>query len=429
MTDGTVAKPKNPLRSRRCWFRIITAILVWGTCELLSLVGLQLAAKGWPEVAHKRDVLAVPQSEREEFSPVNEVIHPYLGWVQRPRSASPPLQPLPVSDFGFFDEASPLTKRDPESFVVAVVGGSLAEEFSQVGWPLLKARLEAAPLFQRKRLKIVRLALRGYKQPQQLLLINFLMSLGAEFDVVVNIDGFNELALPEVENVPHHVFAAFPRNWQTHVTDAKDIRLLRQMGYLASLRDIEQRRAAAFSKVPWRWSPTATLVWLAFERRSQANELEVWKVLNSFEQTNVRRVELGPPQKFESSEQLHQHCAEIWKHSSQLLHNTCQQRGTRYLHFLQPNQYVPDSKPQMSEAERSRVIRWDFYGRRPVEEGYRLLQRAGEELRASGVEFADLTQIFRDETAVTYRDECCHLSDHGNEILAQRIAEVLLLPR
>ena len=31
----------------------------------------------------------------------------------------------------------------------------------------------------------------GYKQPQQLMAYNYLLSLGAEFDAVINIDGYN----------------------------------------------------------------------------------------------------------------------------------------------------------------------------------------------------------------------------------------------
>lgn len=35
----------------------------------------------------------------------------------------------------------------------------------------------------------------GWKQPQQLLALNYFLSLGQRFDVIVNLDGFNEIAL------------------------------------------------------------------------------------------------------------------------------------------------------------------------------------------------------------------------------------------
>ena len=40
----------------------------------------------------------------------------------------------------------------------------------------------------------VNLALFGYKQPQQLTTLAYLMSIGGQFDLVLNIDGFNEVA-------------------------------------------------------------------------------------------------------------------------------------------------------------------------------------------------------------------------------------------
>jgi len=35
----------------------------------------------------------------------------------------------------------------------------------------------------------------GYKQPQQLLVLSYFLSIGQPFDMVMNIDGFNEVAL------------------------------------------------------------------------------------------------------------------------------------------------------------------------------------------------------------------------------------------
>ena len=40
----------------------------------------------------------------------------------------------------------------------------------------------------------------GYKQPQQLLVPTYFLSIGQVFDLVVNIDGFNEVALSSVNH-------------------------------------------------------------------------------------------------------------------------------------------------------------------------------------------------------------------------------------
>ena len=40
----------------------------------------------------------------------------------------------------------------------------------------------------------------GYKQPQQLLVLSYFLSIGQTFDLVVNIDGFNEVALSSLNH-------------------------------------------------------------------------------------------------------------------------------------------------------------------------------------------------------------------------------------
>ena len=87
----------------------------------------------------------------------------------------------------------------------------------------------------------------------------------------------------------------------------------------------------------------------------------------------------------------------------------CEANGIGYLHALQPNQYLQDSKP-LSEEERRVAIgppQWGY--RRAAEEGFPLLVDAGRELATAGVDFEDLTDVFADVTAPVYVDACCHV--------------------
>jgi hypothetical protein len=52
---------------------------------------------------------------------------------------------------------------------------------------------------------VVKATIGGYKQPQQLMALNWFMALGGEFDIVINLDGFNDVALPALENVPTRI--------------------------------------------------------------------------------------------------------------------------------------------------------------------------------------------------------------------------------
>ncbi|MFM9965883.1 MAG: hypothetical protein ACKV2Q_32275 [Planctomycetaceae bacterium] len=370
--------------------------------------------------------MANPANTSSRLELAEDIVHPYLGFVRRPRSASEARLPFGVSEFGFPDNESPLAARQPDELIIAVLGGSVAEEFARHGWERLQHQLQESEAYRAKRLRIVRLGLSGYKQPQQLLLVNYLLALGAEFDVVVNLDGFNEVALPDVENVPNHVYSAFPRGWQVRVMDTNDKQVLRKVGHITAIQEADQIRAQFFSRAPWCWSPTANVLWLVLYRHSREQEQQAYAALQAAGERQEVRVALGPTQSFGSQDSLFRHCAALWKNSSRLLHATCRQRSIRYLHFLQPNQYLPGSKPRMNHEESGRSVQANYPGRMAVELGYPLLQQAGEELIAEGIEFHDLTQLFLETAEPTYRDACCHLNGTGNEMLAKRIAEALI---
>ena len=97
------------------------------------------------------------------------------------------------------------------------MGGSVACLFALNGTRRLEVELAKDTRFAHKELVFVNLALGGYKQPQQLMTLAYLLSLGAEFDLILNIDGFNEVALDEFENGAEKLFPAFPRGWRTRI--------------------------------------------------------------------------------------------------------------------------------------------------------------------------------------------------------------------
>ena len=103
--------------------------------------------------------------------------------------------------------------------------------------------------------------------------------------------------------------------------------------------------------------------------------------------------------------------------------------GADYYHFLQPSQYIPGSKP-LSPEELQFAYGETQQRRGNYAETYPLLVQYGQELQQRGVNYFDLTGIFRDHPETLYNDRCCHLNDRGNELLAaaivQRMAPALL---
>jgi hypothetical protein len=124
-------------------------------------------------------------------------------------------------------------------------------------------------------------------------------------------------------------------------------------------------------------------------------------------------------------EELYEHLAAIWANSSSLLNRLCSDKGMRYYRFLQPNQYLPGSKP-ISEAEKHVAIQVDHPYRQGVEMGYPLLIRNGRALKEQGIPFYDLTGIFGDHPEAIYIDSCCHSNQVGLDLMAQAIAHAIL---
>ena len=47
-------------------------------------------------------------------------------------------------------------------------------------------------------------------------------------------------------------------------------------------------------------------------------------------------------------------------------------------------------------------------------------------MRSKGVRFVDLTGLYTDVTDSVYADDCCHLTQLGNDLLAAAIAEAVV---
>jgi hypothetical protein len=103
----------------------------------------------------------------------------------------------------------------------------------------------------------------------------------------------------------------------------------------------------------------------------------------------------------------------------------CDAHGIRYYHFLQPNQYLPGSKP-MGKQERAVAIDSETPYRPPVIRGYPELIRGGGRLKSLGVRFRDLSGVFRTHPEPLYTDDCCHYSAAGSLIVEREIASYIL---
>ena len=372
------------------------------------------------KVALDRDVLATADIL---------ALHPYVGYVFEPRETNRRFKrrglETRISALGFSGNGDILSTDTTDDYVIAVTGGSVAFQFVNFH-PGMTVIVEALKeRYPDKTINVYTLANGGYKQPQQYLALSYLLALGAHFDMVLNLDGFNEVVLPPVEHIPKRVNPFYPRAWHQKVSGLNDAFMLSTAGKVSVLRNMQVEWAKLCSGKPFRYSATANFLWKVIDqwlsRKITAVEIEFQK----HESATYRYEASGPAYKITDEDQLYQDLARVWKNSSLQMHRLCVANGIPYFHFLQPNQYVEGSKP-MGPVEIEKAFRKDHEYRAGVIKGYPYLRKAGQELKDTGVNFVDLTMIFKNTPEPLYDDDCCHIGPEGNAILGQAMSKFIL---
>lgn len=419
--------PRRPIsRRKRMAFVTLAIVLAWLATELVAWCVLRGVEYSYRLTARElqQNILKSGESARSEV----EAIHPYLGWVLNPQvNSSAELfgRRIPVNLLGFSDEEHGIPKRGPDRVIVAITGGSVAWQVSVAGEKLLRQELEQSPRFKGKKLQLVRLAMSGYKQPQQLMALNYLLALGAEFDVLVNVDGYNEVALTVAENIEGRIFAAYPRMWSARMQDVVDprkysisYRLLQARGLRQQL--VEERLQSCLS-----WSATLTLLWYVRDKRLENQILELGLELKqAVDRQGKGFTSIGPTQLYPDNEGLRTHVIDLWANSSLQMQRICQGNSIAYLHFLQPNQYLPGSKPMAATERQKFVSGTQRYGL-AIKAIYPLLIERSAILQQKGIDFHDLTMLFSKVQEPIYADPFCHYNQRGNDMLAKAIADAI----
>ena len=331
---------------------------------------------------------------------------------------------MPVSQFGYIDDKSPIQARGPDRTVVAILGGSVACYFAVNGTERLEAELADSPVLRRPALRFREPGSRRLQatpaghDPGLLAVLSARNSIWSSTSTDSTRWPYTSWRTPVIT-----FSRAFPRSWQARVgTNDPFMGLTR--GRLLVIE--EQRTDLA------RWHSRSLAVLGARESplehpRSPAR-LASLPGPERLLMAQVRRgpyAITGPRRDFADRQELYEHLAAIWANSSTLLNRLCSERGMRYFHFLQPNQYLPGSKP-MGEEEKRMALWMEHPYRQAVELGYPLLIRNGRALKEQGIPFFDLTGIFRGHSEATYADTCCHLNQEGLDLMAQAIGHAIL---
>ncbi len=335
-----------------------------------------------------------------------EIIHPYLGFAidfndeQKNRTT-----------YGFTTDESPLIKREPGRLNVLILGGSVANSMEEV----LKENLTRAC---RMPPRVVNLGLGGYKQPQQLLALTYFLSLGAEYDLIINLDGYNEIVLPFTDNYSVGVNPFYPRNWNLRINRQPSKEILATIGKVRYMRDSKEDELQVFNSSFFKWSAVFGLIKMQqFKKLNWEINRASLELIKLQQEEGKKFEETGPFVPYQDIRQLYDDAAAVWVRSSERLDQLARANGAEYYHFLQPNQYVKGSKVltkrEMAQAysEKEKICQAAIIG-------YPFLIREGKKLREKNINFFDATQVFAKEKETVYIDVCCHFNQLGKDLLA-----------
>ncbi len=308
--------------------------------------------------------------------------------------------------------------RQGDTVTIALLGGSVAFENAAALHRALYHHFTVNNLPRRP--VLLNLSTSGARQPYQANAAAHHLLLGRQFDIIVNLDALNEATFTDL-NIESGIFPQYPlRVWSIRVRSF-NAAVHTLVGRIALLRADQERRQQAAAAHPLRYTALYGLIHrYQVERTGQRiiqlnHDLAATRAAYSLEAD-------GPRSDLRSAADWQREDARIWYRGSLLLRELAELSGAEYYQFLQPNQYLPDSKPLTNEELECCWQPDDAYGQNYRAIHPRLVQ-LGAKLQQQSVHFFDLSLIFQDNRETLYRDECCHFNGRGNELLAAAIVE------
>ena len=263
-------------RPRRLLFITAALLLTFVVCEGIAAVGWWMAtgsgfsyaeATDMRQQAQGRDDLTFQEAAAQQALTGHILVHPFLGYNLRPTGPVLHGRPHLVNQYGLIDDRNPFREQSADRYIILLTGGSVAAQVSLYAPDVFTAELQKIPALADREIDIVRLALGGYKQPQQLIGLQYLHALGAKFDCVINLDGFNEVALVQ-ENLRDGVTPFFPRGWRGLTQGFTSLDKQLAIGRLQHLR--ERRAEMARQAEMFAWSVVGQTVWLLRDQQAQS---------------------------------------------------------------------------------------------------------------------------------------------------------------
>jgi hypothetical protein len=367
---------------------------------------------------------------------IDHRLHPYFGFVYD-KHATRRLQFSRVNysanNFGILSPYDyPVKKTNGDQFIIGIFGGSVGMYFGfyELENHVLANALKRLPYFQNKQIIVLPFAMGAFKQPQQLLALSYFLSIGQEFDMVINIDGFNETALSYVNN-RSGIELSMPNIEILGPMIAlanRDLSLNELSLTLEILKLKSELKETRVSLNKCRLAICYTFRWiqLQFLLNQYRKKVETFNALKRDDKESDSLVHLnrnGRP--LDDPEALGQ-IADVWANSTLAIDGLLRKKGIAYFHVIQPNQYYSTAR-KFSEAEKKIALSSSGRYAEGVSKGYpKLIAKIGE-LERSGINVINASNVFDEVSDPVYEDDCCHYNKVGNEVLANYVARNIVM--
>ncbi|PSB35641.1 hypothetical protein C7B69_05610 [filamentous cyanobacterium Phorm 46] len=407
------------------------------------LVFLELGSLGWYFVKHKQFFYTRDKAENKSALGINlegvrlnqsivERFHPFFGFIQNP---SPDFRPgFKVNNYGFISPYDyPFKKFKKNQFVIGIFGGSVASDFSifQVQNKILPKYLKQVPGLQDKEFVILSFATGGYKQPQQLLILNYFLALGQELDLVVNIDGFNEVALSNLNN-KNQINLAMPSIQHISPLTSLANNSLSIKAMQATIR-IKENKARINEGLE-------SLQHCSLAACDALTSVYVQNLVNNYrkdviafekERSKKQQDDEGSVVFINKNKSILEDSAAFeqmawnWAKSSIFMHKVLSASNVPYFHVLQPNQYY-QTKRVFGEAEKRIAFNKDTPYSKAVELGYPAILGKFPNLQKNNVNILNGVKVFDQTKDAVYVDSCCHYNQAGKLIFSNYVGSSIL---
>lgn len=409
----------------------------------LLLFFVEFGSLGWYFVKHKQFFYTREKTQDKSALGINlegvrlnesivERFHPFFGFIQKPSADFRP--GFKVNNYGFISPYDyPLKKTNKNQFIIGVFGGSVASNYGifEVQNKILPRYIKQIPAFKDREFVILSFATGGYKQPQQLLILNYFLALGQELDMVVNIDGFNEVALSNLNN-KNQIDLAMP-----------SIQHILPLTNLAnnSLSTKAMKATIAIKENKARINQgLESLQHCSLAACDALTSVYVQNLVNNYkrdvikfekEQTKQQKDDSGSVIYINTNKSVLQDSVAFdkmawnWAKSSIFMHKVLSASNVPYFHILQPNQYY-QTKRVFSEAEKQIAFNKDTPYAKAVEIGYPALFKKFPNLEKNNIDILNAVNVFDKTKDAVYVDSCCHYNQTGEVVFSNYVGRSIL---